>query len=211
MRSSFVARRQTASLGWRALACAVMLATAAGCEGVIPADGSSQDDDVSVVRSALTSGAAKINCGTTTAASPFIADTDFSGGGTITRANTIDLSAVYNPAPAAVYQSQRFGNFTYTVPGFGAGSWNQVRLHFADTHWTAAGARVFNVTINGVTVLKNFDIIKLVGAGNKALIEQFTMPANGSGQYVIAFTTVTDAATVSGIEVGPVTWSGTPT
>jgi hypothetical protein len=205
MRSSFAVRKQRSSFGWRALACAAMLATAAGCEGVSP------DADVSVVRSAVTSGAAKINCGTTTAVSPFIADTDFSGGGTITRNNTIDLSAVYNPAPAAVYQSQRYGNFTYTVPGFGAGSWNQVRLHFADTHWTAPGARVFNVTINGVTVLKNFDIIKLVGAGNKALVEQFTMPANSSGQYVIAFSTVTDAATVSGIEVGPVTWSGTPT
>ncbi|HVZ71418.1 MAG TPA: malectin domain-containing carbohydrate-binding protein [Polyangia bacterium] len=183
---------------------------AAGCEGVPPGTDVGTDD-VSVVQSAVTSGAAKIACGNTSGVSPFVADTDFTGGGTVTRANTIDLSAVYNPAPAALYQSQRYGNFSYTVGGFGAASWNQVRLHFADTHWNAAGARVFNVTINGTTVLKNFDIIKLVGAGNKALIEQFTFQANSSGQYVIAFTTVTDAATVSGIEVGPVTWSGTPT
>jgi len=191
------------------LGCLLTLVATAGCEG-IPTAGSDEAEDVGVVRSAVTSGAAKINCGAA-AVAPFIADTDASGGSTITRANTIDTSAVYNPAPATVYQSQRFGNFTYTLPGFGANSWNQVRLHFADTHWTSAGQRVFNVTINGKAVLTNFDIVKLAGAGNKALVEQFAMQANGSGQYVIVFTTVVDAATVSGIEVGPVTASGTPT
>ena len=174
-----------------------------------PGDG----DEVEVVRDAVTSSAAKIACGTTTGTppAPFILDTDFSGGSTVTRANTIDVSAVYNPAPKAVYQSQRYGNFTYTLPGFTAGSWNLVRLHFADTHWTAPGSRQFNVTINGKQVLTKFDIIQTVGAGNKALIESFTMPASSSGSYVIQFTTVLDAATVSGIEVGPTTQSGTPT
>ncbi|HVZ70750.1 MAG TPA: malectin domain-containing carbohydrate-binding protein [Polyangia bacterium] len=181
----------------------------AGCGQVPGGDGA---DDVSMVESAVTSGAAKINCGAA-AVSPFAADVDFSGGSTVTRTNTIDVSAVYNPAPASVYQSQRYGNFTYTLPGFTAGAWNQVRLHFADTHWTSAGSRSFNVSINGTAVLSNFDIIATVGAGNKALVEQFTLPANSSGQYVIQFTTVTDAATVSGIEVGPVPalGAGTPT
>jgi hypothetical protein len=145
------------------------------------------------------------------AVSPFVADTNFAGGSPRTRTNTIDLSAVYNPAPMAVYQSQRFGNFTYTLTGIAAGSWNLVRLHFADTHWTAAGARVFNVSINGTAVLTNFDIIATVGAGNKALVESFVMPASSAGQYVVTFTTVTDAATVSGIEVAPSSGAGTPT
>src|SRR5205807_40307 len=51
------------------------------------------------------------------AVSPFAADKDFAGGGTINHANTIDLSGVTNPAPMAVYQSARVGNFTYTTPG----------------------------------------------------------------------------------------------
>src|SRR5262249_32769297 len=51
------------------------------------------------------------------AVSPFAADADFAGGSTINHANTIDLSGVTNPAPMAVYQTARTGNFTYTVPG----------------------------------------------------------------------------------------------
>jgi len=179
-----------------------------GCGASV--DVNANDERVGTIEEALTSAATKIDCGGP-AASPYVADDDFSGGSTVTRANTIDLSAAYNPAPASVYQSQRFGNFTYTLPGFGAKTWNRVRLHFADTHWTAAGQRVFNVTINGSMVLKNFDIIARVGAGNKALVESFTMQANASGQYVIQFATVTDAATVSGIEVFPTAQSGTPT
>jgi hypothetical protein len=183
------------------------------CSGQ-PGDGSSGGEAsfeaVATTESALSSGAVKIACGGP-AVSPFVADEDFSGGSTVTRANTIDVSAVYNPAPTAVYQSQRDGNFTYTLPGFAASSYNKIRLHFADTHWTTKGSRVFNVSINGTQVLSNFDIIGTVGAGNKALIENFTMPASSSGSYAIQFTTVTDAATISGIEVAPVTSSGTPT
>jgi hypothetical protein len=145
----------------------------------------------------------QVNCGGP-AVGMFAADADFSGGSTITRTNTIDLSGVTSPAPAAVYQSQRFGNFTYTFSGYAAGSPHNVRLHFADTHWTAANQRLFNVSINGSQVLSNFDVIGTAGAGNKALIEAFTVPANASGAYVLTFTTVKDAATISGIEILPV-------
>ncbi len=135
------------------------------------------------------------------AVSPFIADVDFSGGGTISHANTIDLTGVTNPAPMAVYQTGRTGNFTYTVPGFNPGSAQTVRLHFAETFFTAAGSRTFNVSINGTQVLTNFDIFATAGAQNKAVIEQFTMNANASGQYVVQFTTVVNSSLVSGIEI----------
>ena len=36
---------------------------------------------------------------------------------------------------------------------------------------------------------------------NKAVIRQFTATANGSGQINLVFTTVTDKALISGIEV----------
>jgi hypothetical protein len=135
------------------------------------------------------------------AVSPFVADVDFTGGATINHANTIDLSAVTNPAPMAVYQSARIGNFTYTLPGFAAGSTHTVRLHFAETFFATAGSRTFNVSINGTQVLTNFDIFATAGAKNKALVEQFTVNANASGQYVIVFTTVVNNSLVSGIEV----------
>ncbi len=135
------------------------------------------------------------------AVSPFIADEDFSGGSTIDHANTIDLSGVTNPAPMAVYQTARIGNFSYTIPGFTAGSSHTLRLHFAETYWSSAGARIFNVSINGTQVLTNFDIFATAGAKNKAVVEQFTVNANSSGQYVIQFTTVKDNSLVSGIEI----------
>ncbi|HTD25177.1 MAG TPA: malectin domain-containing carbohydrate-binding protein [Terriglobales bacterium] len=142
----------------------------------------------------------QINCGGP-AVSPFVADEFFAGGGTINHANTIDLSGVTNPAPMAVYQTARIASFTYTIPGFTAGSSHTVRLHFAEIYWSAAGKRVFNVSINGTTVLTNFDIFATAGAKNKAVIEQFTGNANASGQYVIKFTPVTDNSLVSGIEI----------
>jgi hypothetical protein len=159
------------------------------------------------IASASTSGPVDINSGGS-AAGAFVADTDFSGGAAINHANTIDLSGVTNPAPMAVYQSARVTaaigagtTFSYTIPGFAAGSSHTVRLHFAETFWTAAGQRVFNVSSNGTQVLTNFDIFAAAGAMNKAVIQQFTTTANGSGQITLVFTSVTDKALISGIEI----------
>jgi outer membrane protein assembly factor BamB len=131
----------------------------------------------------------------------FAADKDFTGGATINHANTINTSKVTNPAPAAVYQTARIDNFTYTIPGFVAGSSHTVRLHFAETFFTTAGSRTFNVTINGTQVLTGFDIFKAAGGENIANIQQFTGNANSSGQYVITFTSVVNNSLISGIEV----------
>ncbi len=147
----------------------------------------------------ITSGV-QINCGGP-AAAPFVADMDFAGGGTIHHANTINLSGVANPAPMAVYQTARVGNFSYTVPGFTPGSSRTVRLHFAETFFTTTGSRTFNVSINGTTVLTNFDILATAGANNKAVIQQFTQPASPTGDYVITFTSVINQALLSGLEI----------
>jgi hypothetical protein len=91
-------------------------------------------------------GGVQINAGGP-AVSPFIADTDFTGGTTSSTTHAITTSGVTNPAPQAVYQSNRHGNFTYTIPNLTAGSTYTVRLDFAETYWTAAGKRIFNVSI----------------------------------------------------------------
>jgi hypothetical protein len=100
-----------------------------------------------------------------------------------------------------VYQSNRFGNFTYTVPGLTAGAQYTVRLHFAETYWTAAGSRTFNVIVNGQQVLTNFDILATAGAANKAVAEQFTATADGTGKVTIQFATTKDNAQVNGVEI----------
>jgi Malectin domain len=152
----------------------------------------------------------QINAGGPAAAS-FVADTDFAGGTAVTTTKTVDTSAVTSPAPQAVYQSNRFGNFTYTVPGLKAGASYQVRLHFAETYWAAAGSRIFNVSINGQQVLANFDILATAGAANKAVARQFTATADGTGKLTIQFATVKDNAQVNGIEILSTGTTGSPT
>jgi fibronectin type 3 domain-containing protein len=91
---------------------------------------------------------------------------------------------------------------TYTIPNLVAGTNYIVRLHFAELYFTAAGSRQFNVSINGASVLTNFDIVGTAGAGNTAVVKNFTEPANASGQIVIAFTGgAHDQPMFNGIEV----------
>jgi hypothetical protein len=133
----------------------------------------------------------------------FVADGDFSGGGdnqVVTA--TINLTQPgANAAPMAVYQHGRSGVFTYTIPGLTSGTQYTVLLHFAETYFTAAGDREFNVAINGTSVLTNLDVYATVGA-NAALLKTFTATANSSGDIVIAFTTgAANQPLVMGIEI----------
>ena len=73
------------------------------------------------------------------AAAPFVADEDYSGGATAYVTNAISTTGVTNPAPQSVYQHNRYGNFTYTIPGLTAGASYTVQLDFAEEYWTAAG------------------------------------------------------------------------
>jgi fibronectin type 3 domain-containing protein len=134
----------------------------------------------------------------------FVADEDFTGGGTYSVTNTITIPSAIaaTAAPAAVYQSARQGTTTYTVPGLTAGSTYTVRLHFAELYFSTAGSREFDVAINGTTVLTNFDIYGTANANYTAVIEQFTTTANSSGQVVIAFTNgAKDQPMINGVEV----------
>ena len=144
-----------------------------------------------------------VDCGSAAAAGQFVADADYSGGTASTVTAAIATAGLTNPAPQAVYQSDRFGNFTYTIGGLTPGANYIVRLHFAETYWGAANSRLFNVFINSTTTksLSNFDIYATSGGKDIATIQQFTVPANASGQFVIQFATVKDNALINGIEI----------
>ena len=136
------------------------------------------------------------------AVSPFVADTDYSGGSTYAVSHTISTAGVTNPAPIAVYQDAREGTFTYTVPGFVAGSTHTVRLHFAELYFSAAGQREFDVAINGTPVLTNFDIVATAGSQYKANVQQFITTANSSGKIVISLSNgAVNQPEMSGIEI----------
>ena len=119
----------------------------------------------------------------------FVVDEDYTGGGDNSPTTaTINLTQPgANAAPMGVYQYGRAGVFTYTIPGLTVGGSYTVLLHFAETYFSAAGDRQFDVAINGTPVLTNFDIYATAGK-DAALLETFNATANSSGQIVIAFT-----------------------
>jgi hypothetical protein len=73
-----------------------------------------------------------------------------------------------------LYQSERFGNFSYRIP-LPNGSYS-VTLKFAELYSGWAGARNFDVQVQGNKVLRNVDLIVL--SGKKNLAYDVTLPAN---------------------------------
>jgi hypothetical protein len=158
--------------------------------------------------SAPTGPAIKIDCNGT-ASGGWVADIDFVGGNAAqTNAGAVDTSGVTNPAPETVYQTTRIGAFTYTLPGPYTGL-HTVRIHWAETYFPPAGdptgganRRLCNVSINGTMVLTNYDIfVKAGNAKMKAVVEQFTVPPNAQGQYVVQVTPVKDNCALGGLEL----------
>lgn len=132
----------------------------------------------------------------------WVTDTDYSGGYATAVSNTIGTSGVSNPAPQAVYQSQRTGaTITYAVPSLTANSAYTLRLHFVESWFNSSGKRQFNVTINGAQVLSNFDIFAAAGGKNVAVVKQFTANADSSGAIKIVLTATVNNASIAGIEV----------
>jgi PKD repeat protein len=136
-------------------------------------------------------------------AGAFNADRGFSGGSVYATSTPINTASV--SAPQSVYQTERYGNFTYTFSSLTPGMTYTVRLHFAEIWWNSAGQRIFNVAINGQQSLANFDIFAAAGGNFIAIVKEFTTTADANGQIVIAYTTIRDNAKSSGIEI----YSGT--
>lgn len=141
------------------------------------------------------------------------------GGHQLATSTTTDTSGVTDPLPASAYMNERWndsapatrindGSFHYVIPSLEAGTKYRLRLHFAEIYYTAAGQRTFSVSINGASVLTNFDKVQAAGGANKAVIREFTAAASSTGQIDIAFSPGTTAGadhnpTISAIQVSP--------
>jgi Malectin domain/Calcineurin-like phosphoesterase len=112
---------------------------------------------------------------------PWKADTAYTGGSSYTTTQTIT-----NTSDPTLYKTSRYGtSFSYAI-NIPAGTYS-VTLKFAEPVWAAKGKRVFNVAINGATVLSKFDIFAAAGAEFKAIDETFKV--NSTGTIKIQFTT----------------------
>lgn len=142
-----------------------------------------------------------INCGGSGVGS-FAPDKWYSNGATYSYNTTVNVSGVTNAAPEAVYRSNRSGNLIYAISGLKPDSLYTTHLHFAENSKNNAGARLFNVKINGKQVLSNFDIFVAAGnAANKAVIKDFSATADSSGKIAIQLISVTDKAQINGIGI----------
>ena len=106
---------------------------------------------------------------------------------------------VYSTNTPTLYQTENHGSslaYTFSVPN---GNY-LVNLKFAEIFYTAPGLRVFNVSINGQTVLSNFDIVAQAGAAFTAVDRQFPVTVTG-GQIVIQFPPVISTPKVDAIEI----------
>jgi hypothetical protein len=122
------------------------------------------------------------------ASGSWAADEDFSGGTALTYTNSVSTSLLTGTIPPqTVLQSQRYGSFTYTIPGFASNSSHTVTLYFVENYVTGSGQREFNVLINGTQELTNYDVYAAAGGQFNAVEKSFTTNANSSGQFVIQF------------------------
>lgn len=139
---------------------------------------------------------------TSTAYTPYVGSGAYvTGGSDDNQGGAIDRTNVVNPAPEGVYQTGRNGVHDYTFTGLTSGSIYLIRLHFSE-HWGAPGQRQFNVAINGVSKLTNFDINVAAGGLNKAVVREFFVAANGSGQIIVSFTNGAENTALSrGVEL----------
>jgi len=117
----------------------------------------------------------------------------YEGGSTADR-GTI---AIANTTDDTLYQTERYGNPTYRfdIPN---GTY-EVTLKFAETYWTSAGARIFSVSIEGVTVINNLDIYAQVGA-NYAYDRTFVVEVT-DGQLTITMTSTADTGEINAIQI----------
>jgi hypothetical protein len=118
----------------------------------------------------------------------FAQDRDYQGGSTATAPDTgkaIDTQAP-NAAPAAVYQSERWGKCSYTIH-VRQGQPYTVRLHFAEVK-ADPSERKFNVDINGHRVLTDCDIAAEAGKDKAVVKEIQGISPDAGGNIVIAFT-----------------------
>jgi hypothetical protein len=137
---------------------------------------------------------------------PFIADKYYSGGrrGGVEAHGVprdFDVSGVEDKAPSRVYDMERFGDFSYTIPELKPGGSYLVRLHFSEYYWEHAGKRLFHVAINDSPVLTDFDIFAEAGAMYKAVVKKFPAVADDDGRIHIDFIGSVDNAQVNAIEV----------
>lgn len=121
----------------------------------------------------------------------------FVGGDTVDRGEI----AIEGTSDPRIHRTEHYSMdaFVAEVPN---GSYT-VRLHFAETYEgiDSDGPRVFDVTIQSKTVLSDFDVQKLAGGVQKAIVREFKGIAVSDGILRIGFVPKQQNPEINGIEI----------
>ena len=101
-----------------------------------------------------------------------------------------------------LYDSYREGDFSYRVPVPEGTQKYRIVARFTEPTATQVGERVFDVDVNGKTVLHNFDIFAAAGGKLKGVERSFDVTAK-DGFLVIAFHPSRGQALVSSLSIAP--------
>jgi Malectin domain len=113
---------------------------------------------------------------------------------------TILPNLIANTDNDELYRTNRYGDlFSYEIPVPAAQTYI-ITLHMAELFWSEPGQRVFNVELEGMVKLSNYDIVASTGGKFTAEIRTFREFID-DGFVSIQFTKVVDNAQVSGITV----------
>jgi hypothetical protein len=136
----------------------------------------------------------------------FSSDSNFNAGSTFSTGATIDVSdgSIPSGTPAGIFKTTRFDfnggpELQYAFPT-GVGEF-EVTLFFAEIYSPVfrIGGRVFDVSIEGVLELDDFDVFAEAGAGNKGIARTFTVTSDGT--LNIDFEHVVENPMVMGIQI----------
>lgn len=130
------------------------------------------------------------------------ADEYVSGGALVCRPGS-----VLNPPEKALYQGERYGNFSYRIP-LAPGKY-RLTLHFAETwfgtpasRYADVNSRCFDVYANGVSLLRNYRVAQDAGGPDRSVTKVFrNVEPNAQGLLLLNFVPVKNYAEVNAIEV----------
>ncbi|MBA3469206.1 MAG: PQQ-dependent sugar dehydrogenase [Herpetosiphonaceae bacterium] len=167
----------------------------------------------------INAGAAAVTTNGANWSADSVADHPYSAGGSTYILSSFTCPNIQNTTADILYCSERSGGsstnpLTYTIPVSSSGQY-QVRLHFAEIYWGvnqnppgAPGKRVFDVKMEGTTVLPNYDIIARAGASARAITETLSITVTDGALNIRLDATLpasVDQGKISAIEVwGPI-------
>jgi len=124
------------------------------------------------------------------------ADYGYSSGSTAA-STTAAITGTPDPTLYQTYRSQSGTlQYQFSVPN----GTHTVNLRFAETTFSSAGQRVFNIILNGQTVTSLLDIYSTAGGANKSLRLSYRVPVT-TGQVQIQLVGVVQNPTITSIEI----------